>query len=251
MCGQTQRHTGVCLLFESTSQESLPCLALSFLLLVVAAFTGCSRKPPNPEPPPPNVVVVPDPDDGKMPPPRVVTKRPPREALTAGVAYLLGEQSDGRGVAVRRVRRRSRTAPPSRRSPCVALQDAHRRRATRTPESRSAIQKGCNVPDEVREGRSAHRPRPDGFDYPIYTASLTSRRSRTPSARELRRGPRRVGEVPQGAATHGEARLEARGEAVRRVGLLPRDPEEARAEHLRPAADRVEPVGDGRSPSTP
>jgi hypothetical protein len=149
------------------------------LILIVMFLVGCSRKEFVPtvavhqnqvatEP------VIPQPvslDDDTLPPPRVVPPRSPDEALAAGVAFLLGEQSpDGAwrsdvyatfkdGLAL---------------TPLVvgALQDAESV-GVEPVGAAAARHKGIEFLAKLAKANGAIDAGSDGIDYPVYTAAIT------------------------------------------------------------------------------
>ncbi|MBN9121890.1 MAG: terpene cyclase/mutase family protein [Planctomycetes bacterium] len=157
--------------------------------LLVAGFLsalGCARKEAPPvvvnEPAP--VIVEPHaaPDDGNIPPPRPVAVRSRAEALTLGCDYLLAQQSsDGawRSDVYATFKDGTALTPLA----LTALQEAHDA-GVRTPAIDATIKKGCAFLATFTKDGTV-KPPADGFDYPLYTATLTLKAFSHPTAADF------------------------------------------------------------------
>src|SRR5262245_35164397 len=145
------------------------------LVLVLVAL-GCTRKteptyvsgPLNIAPPTPPVVIPPD--DDSIPMPRLVPVASREESLAAGVASLLAHQSpdDAWRSDVYATFKDGTALTPL---VVTALQEAHDAGA-KNPQLLAAIKKGCEFLAKFTKPDGTIEPPADGFDYPIYTASL-------------------------------------------------------------------------------
>jgi hypothetical protein len=144
------------------------------LVAIALLLAGCSRSTP----PSPPVVVEPQPtppapDDGSIPPPRPVSSRTPDQALAFGVDYLLAQQSpDGawRSDITTTFKDGTALTPLA----ITALQEAHDA-GVRNPEVEAAIKKGLAWLAKLSKPDGTIDPGPDGLDFPIYTAALTTK----------------------------------------------------------------------------
>jgi len=160
-------------------------LLLVFVLLI---GLGCTRKEPEPVvkshvDPGPAIAPQPvPPDDGSIPPPRLVPVRSRMQALTLGVDYLLAQQSkDGawRSDVYATFKDGTALTPLA----VTALQEAHDA-GIRTPAIEVAIKNGCAFLANFTKPDGTITPPTDGFDYPIYTASLTLKAFMHPTAKD-------------------------------------------------------------------
>ncbi len=142
------------------------------LVAVLLVAVGCSRRP-DPEPPVvlnPGPVNIPEPDDGSIPPPRLVVRKYPDESFTKGVAWLLKQQSpDGawRSDVYATFKDGTALTPLAL---CALLDAANA--GLNTPESVAARKKAAEWLAKFVKADGTIDPGPDGFDYPIYTATL-------------------------------------------------------------------------------
>jgi hypothetical protein len=140
------------------------------ILLVLLIAVGCWRNAPPIVVAPPEPAPVVAPDDGSIPPPREVKVRARMESLALGVEYLLSQQSkDGAWYSDVYATFKDGTALTP--LALIALQEAHDA-GIRNPALETAIKNGCKfLAAFTKDGTVA--PPTDGFDYSIYTASLT------------------------------------------------------------------------------
>lgn len=155
-----------------------------FALALLIGF-GCTRKEPaptveTPHAPPP---VVTPPDDGSIPPPRLVKVRTRAHALARGVEFLLKRQSpDGawRSDVYATFKDGTALTPLA----VATLQEAHDAGA-HTPEVEAAIKTGLTWLAQFTKPDGTVVPPADGFDYPLYTASLTLKALAHASAKDF------------------------------------------------------------------
>jgi hypothetical protein len=159
-------------------------MARRILLLVALLAAGCSR----PAPTAPAVVAPPPvapPDDGSIPPPRAVARKFPEESFNRGVAYLLEQQSaDGSWRSDVYATFRDGTAlTPLALCALLGAADA----GLNPPGSAAAREKAVAWLAKFVKADGTIDAGPDGFDYPIYTASLTLRALSHPENAEHRK----------------------------------------------------------------
>jgi hypothetical protein len=154
---------------------------LFILSLVLPA--GCTRTAPEA---PPGVVEQPKPvvklEDFEAPPPRAVLTRSPQAAFALGVDYLLGQQSaDGawRSDVYATFKDGTALTPLA----VTTLQDALDGNV-RNHAIEEAIRRGLAWLAKLPRPDGSIDPGPDGFDYPIYTATLTVKAFSHPSGKE-------------------------------------------------------------------
>lgn len=163
-------------------------VALAFILVIAV---GCWRNAPPvvvAPPEPPVAVVDPNepreaPEDGSIPPPRPAKARTRAESLALGVEYLLAQQSkDGAWHSDVYATFKDGTALTP--LAVTALQEA-RDAGVQNPKLDAAIKTGCEFLATFSKEDGTIAPPADGFDYPIYTASLTLKAFSHPTAKDF------------------------------------------------------------------
>src|SRR3954469_11164567 len=155
---------------------------LTLVALLALAAPGCDRKAKVEEAPGPVAIDIAPPDDGSIPPPRPVTVRSRQQALALGVEYLLIQQKpDGSWVSDVYATFKDGTALTP--FAITALQEAHDA-GVRNTSVETSIKYGCQwLPKLVKDGAIVSPA--DGFDYPLYTASLTLKAFSHPTAKDF------------------------------------------------------------------
>lgn len=115
-------------------------------------------------------VVIEELDDGCIPPPRLSTRRHSIQAIASGVDFLIARQSeDGAWRSDVYATFKDGTAlTPFAITTLQEAQDA----GVRTPRLEVALKKGIAWLARLSKRDGTIDPGPDGFDYPLYTATL-------------------------------------------------------------------------------